>query len=99
MGLAIKNENEKYCPVLTCDKCGQPIENMELAIAQYTRIQKGLISQVKIYHKGECDPKKEYWQSLRFYIPWLLCNMKWGMKKHTNKGDTLTIEVPEPLGD
>jgi len=96
MGLAIRHQGDKSCPVLTCDSCGEHIENLQLAIAQFSPTVDGATSDVHIYHKGKCDPQKGHWQPLNKYIPWLLKNHNLGIIEHTEKGTMLAIEVPEP---
>lgn len=97
MGLAIIHRGGKSCPVLTCDSCGELIENLELAIAQFAPTTDGATSDVHIYHKGKCDPRRGYWQQLSNYIPWLIWNHNLGMIEHSEKGTSLDIEIPEPL--
>jgi len=97
MGLAIIHRGGKSCPVLTCDSCGEHIENLQLAIAQYASTPDGEISDVHIYHKGKCDQQKGFWQPLSKYIPWLIWNHNLGIIEHTEKGTRLDIEIPEPL--
>ena len=97
MGLAIIHRGGKSCPILTCDSCRQPIGDWNCAIVNFTPTLDGSVSDVRIYHKGKCDPQKGYWMPLKQYFPWLLCNQNWGVRKHTKNGDRLIIEVPEPL--
>jgi len=97
MGLAIKGQRGKGCPVLICDSCRRPIGDWNRAIVNFAPTLDGSVSDIRIYHKGKCDPRKGCWIPLRQYFPWLMCNHNWGIRKHTNKGDRLTMEVPEPL--
>lgn len=95
MGLSIRHQGRKYCPVLICDSCGEHIENLQLAIAQYPPTPNGATSEVRIYHKGKCDPRKGHWQSLSKHIPCLIWNHNLGKIEHTEKGTRLVIEMPE----
>ncbi len=97
MGLAIINQGKKYCPVLTCDSCGELIENLPLGIAQYSPTPKGATSDVYTYHKGKCDPQDGHWQPLHEYVIRLIWNHNLGIIEHTKKGTRLDIEIPEPL--
>jgi len=98
MGVAIIDQGGKCCPMLTCDSCGEPIENLKLAVAQFAPTVDGATSNVRIYHRGKCDSRKGHWQPLSNYIPWLLRNHNLGIIKHTKKGTRLIVEVPEPMG-
>jgi hypothetical protein len=108
MGLSIQIKNGKHCPILTCDKCGQPIEEMEKAIVLTPNaIGKPIIPVQGIYHKGICDPErtilseegqKEYMlcDHLDEYIPWLILNHKWGTLHTTRHGVRLMMYIPYP---
>lgn len=97
MGLSIIKRGGKSCPVLTCDSCGEPIEDLQLGIAQFSPTPNRATTEVHLYHKGKCDIWNGYWQPLSNYIPWLIWNHNLGIIEHTEKGNRLAIEVPEPL--
>jgi hypothetical protein len=102
MGLSMQLEKWQPWPVLTCDKCGEPIRDWGQAIATYKWSSENSIMSVKVYHKGECDPGRGkdgtlLWEELKKYLPWLLWNHNWGTKQATKKGSTITLDVPKPL--
>lgn len=99
MGLSMRYEEEKACPVLTCDKCGKPIGDWSGAIVTHRWPSEDSPVTAKVYHKVECDPgsKNEdtkYSVDLRAYLPQLLWNHNWGMKGTNEKGATVTLNVP-----
>ena len=56
MGLSIRSEKGKIYPVLTCDTCGQPIENWGSGIVAFPMPAEDSIAGVQVFHKGKCDP-------------------------------------------
>ena len=86
MALTVIHRGGKYCPVLTCDSCEQPIKDWNLAIVNFAPTLDGSVSDIRIYHKGKCDPVKGYWMPLRRYFSWLMCNHSCGIRKYTKKG-------------
>lgn len=100
MGLAVKYHGVMTYPVMTCDTCGEMIEDWKKAIVIYGRplLHNGIKGIEGIYHKGQCDPKRKHWQNLEFYLTALFSNQYWGTR-HLGKGGKklITIEVPESL--
>jgi hypothetical protein len=102
MGLSMERKNGPPLPVLTCDKCGGQITDWRLAIITYRWLDENSITGVKVYHKGQCDPGRlsdgsVLWDELKNYLPWLLWHHNWGLKHTTEKGSTITLDVPKPF--
>lgn len=102
MGLSMQFKEGKSIPVLTCDICGKLIEDWRLAMVAFPWPSEDSTIAVKVFHKVKCDPgsdKKDAKFSMEFsqYLPWLLWNHGWGTKGTSEKGATLTLDVPEPL--
>jgi len=102
MGLSVQRESGEPWPVLTCDKCGKPIEDWGFAIITYQLPRENSVMAAKVYHKGECDPGRGkdgsvLWEELKNYIPWLLWTQNWGTRGTNAKGATLTLNVPKTL--
>jgi len=105
MGLAIQVYQGKPYPRLTCDSCGQPIEDLHGALAAYYLTGGEGILPVHVYHKGHYDighvgrreREVSRWLELSRYLPYLLWNHRWGKKGGPRGHATLTIDVPKPL--
>ena len=67
----IKNNNRE-CPAIFCDTCGEPIFRKGVALAVWNAEK-----EVKIVHKGKCDIEKQLKsQELIQYLEDLLFNSK-----------------------
>lgn len=100
MGLAFEFNEGQSCPILACDSCGKKIEDWGLAIVTFERhSDDGEILEIEgVYHKGSCNSKAPLSMELRYYLPWLLFNHKWGKVQKDKQGnETITIKVPKPL--
>ncbi len=56
MGFSMRVEKGKSYPVLTCDTCGEPIDNWGSALVAFLWPSEDSIVAAKLYHKGVCDP-------------------------------------------
>jgi excisionase family DNA binding protein len=93
----MRHDRGKNFPTLICDYCGKPIEDWRMAlVAFHFHEEDTVFSPVHVYHKGTCDQGEALSQELSSYLPWLLWNHRWGSKRRSGKGHTITIKVPEP---
>ncbi|MFC1902994.1 hypothetical protein ACFLX4_02885 [Chloroflexota bacterium] len=56
MGLAMRYEKGRTYPILTCDTCREPITDWGVAIAACQPPSVNSTVDVKVFHKGFCDP-------------------------------------------
>lgn len=100
MALAIYGDKGIHYPVLTCDTCGQPIQNAEEAMVGWTKPVDAPISHINsIFHRVKCDPGKKglpLSDDLSRYMRHLIRNLHMG--KIVSNGSTrqLVIDLPEP---
>jgi len=111
LGLALKwvspeDAPGQHYPVLTCDTCGKPIEQLDTSLVTYQLYSGEEITEIKFCHKGKCDRKRLERgvdvgmgsNELKHYLPWLLWNHGWGEKQQNEDGASITISVPEGFG-
>ena len=102
MGLSIKCLNGKTFPSLTCDTCGEPIENIHSAMVGIEDIFIGnsIPSPIYVFHRGECAPGRKVMpgtQELREYMTQLVWNLHLGRIFPGDDGKQyMAIELPEP---
>ena len=110
MGLAMRMQGLHSYPELICDTCGEPIEDLGLALTAFEWPDRDGIVPVRVYHKGDCDPGKpgvrdgaaSYWEGLNRFLPWLFWNHNWGRNTQAAQNDEdhigqVIITVPRPI--
>jgi hypothetical protein len=98
MSFASYLKRGKNYPTLTCDTCGQPIQDVTSAIITFKDLSGCPISHATgIYHKVTCDPGHEvqpYCDELQSYLCQLVFNLRLGRVVNKNSKQII-IDIPQ----
>lgn len=87
MSLVIRPDKGKNIPVLICDECGKPIDDLHRAIVTFPKpwhMDEPIVP-VYFFHQGTCDPKGDprgdLWMPAEDYFFMLQWNGKSGRRE------------------
>jgi len=101
MGFALKHSKGMSIPVVTCDTCGEIIEDWSSAFVFFPPMQDETIqTDIKICHKhSRCAPSLDSSHPMTIdlcrYLPWLLANNNWTKAPYGDSVRELVIEIPK----